>query len=158
MKDSLWIGEHQQLIRDVEQLKVRIGADAVLAQEKIGALDRLMNTRFDSADRAVQAALLAAKEAVEKANGASEKRFDAVNEFRGQLSDMVNTLIPRKEAESRFSAIEERVSRNQTAIDKGFTGVDSRGAAGREYWGYLVGGLGVLAVIISTIIALTHLG
>ena len=66
--------------------------------------------RFTDQDKAVQAALLAAKEAVLKAEVASEKRFESVNEFRGQLSDQTATFIPRAEANTKFDALGEKVS------------------------------------------------
>jgi hypothetical protein len=83
-------------------------------------------TSFDASEKAMAAALLAAKEAVEKANVANDKRFDAVNEFRQQLADMQNTLIPRNEADAKFSSIEARLIDMKSTVDKGFTGVNVR--------------------------------
>jgi phosphopantetheinyl transferase (holo-ACP synthase) len=120
------LGEHQQLIRDVERLKQQMISNVELFADKIAALDRLTDTRFEGADKAVQAALQAAKEAVDKANTASERRFDSVNEFRAQLGDMVNTLISRVEADARFKAIDDQLVLLRSAVDKGFSGVEGR--------------------------------
>ncbi len=59
------------------------------------AYDRRYEQRFEAQEQAVTAALNAAKEAVQKAEVAAEKRFDAVNEFRGQLAewDVVVALL-----------------------------------------------------------------
>jgi len=115
-----------------------------------------MQTALNAAEKAVNAALIAAKEAVDKANTANEKRFESVNEFRGQLNDLVGTMISRNEAGVRFQAIEEKISNVQSAIDKGFTAVDVKGMAGQQYWGYLVGAVGLIAVIITLFLALTR--
>lgn len=61
------------------------------------AQQEAMKTAFIAADKAVQTALLSAKEAVNKAEMANEKRFESVNEFRGQLNDQANTFMPRTE-------------------------------------------------------------
>jgi hypothetical protein len=76
----------------------------------VDTLKEFMNQRFADQDKAVQAALLAAKEAVLKAEVASEKRFESVNEFRAQLADQTNTLMPRAEVNTRFDSLSEKIS------------------------------------------------
>ena len=49
---------------------------------------------LNSQEKAVAAALAAADRAVSKADFATEKRFDAVNEFRATLSDQAAHLMP----------------------------------------------------------------
>jgi hypothetical protein len=86
----------------------------VYFEEKLGTLKTYCDARFDAANLAVAAALAAAKEAVAaafesskeaiaKAEAAAERRFESVNEFRGQLKDQQATFLPRSEAESRFN-------------------------------------------------------
>ncbi len=53
--------------------------------------------RHDAQQNAISAALAAAEKAVTKAEVAAEKRFDGVNEFRGQLKDQSATFITRTE-------------------------------------------------------------
>ncbi len=53
--------------------------------------------RFKAQEQAIQAALASAEKAVNKAEQAAEKRFDAVNEFRGQLKDQAATFVTRTE-------------------------------------------------------------
>jgi len=64
-----------------------------------------MATALTAAERAVATALLSAEKAVAKAEAAADKRFESVNEFRGQLADQAASMITRAEAESRFAAI-----------------------------------------------------
>jgi phosphopantetheinyl transferase (holo-ACP synthase) len=107
--------------------------------------DRRYEQRFKDSGTAVDAALNAAKEAVLKAETASEKRFEGVNEFRGTLSDQQRTLMPRAEAELRMGAIESQLAA-LTRIGATRTG-EQKG--GREVWGYLVGGIGILVAVIE---------
>lgn len=58
---------------------------------------------------AVAAALAAAKEAFGKAESASDKRFDSVNEFRGQLKDQAATFITRDEYTVQLKALAEKI-------------------------------------------------
>lgn len=73
--------------------------------------DQRNQQRFDGQEKAVVAALHAAKEAVDKAETASNKRFDASNEFRQQLSDQAATFMPRREAEQRLGVLESQANR-----------------------------------------------
>jgi len=113
-------------------------------------------TSFDASEKAMAAALLAAKEAVEKANTATEKRFDTVNELLGAQNMTMGTLLPRAEADSRTNDLDRRVSEIKTAIDKGFTGTDMRSTVGKEYWGYVVGLVGIVSVILTLVIMIIH--
>jgi len=117
--------------------------DAVSLREHILALLAEMDRRFDAAiaaqDKAVQIAMIASEKAVVKAEIAAEKRFEAGNEFRGQLADQAATFMPRAEAEQRMAALAEKVD-------------DVKGssrAGALALWGYLVGGIGVVAVVVT---------
>lgn len=87
----------------------------------IEANDRRYEQRFKDSGTAVGAALSAAKEAVVKAETAAEKRFESVNEFRGTLSDQQRMLMPRTEAELRFSALESQMHTAVNALQAAST-------------------------------------
>jgi len=74
----------------------------------INERDQRYTQRWDGQERAIA-----------KAESASEKRFDSVNEFRGQLKDQAATFAPRAEMEIRFKTVEQRISvlENQRAQD-----------------------------------------
>jgi hypothetical protein len=97
---------------------------------------KAIDAALSAAKEAVAAALAAAERAVLKAEFAAEKRFDAVNEFRGQLADQASKLMPRTEAEIRLSNLENAVN-----IIRG----RSKGISD---------GMGALGVIAGVIIAL----
>jgi len=103
-------GDLRELLNERYATQTKALDAAFLAQQAAVA------TSFDASEKAMAAALLAAKEAVEKANLANEKRFDSVNEFRAQLSDIITTLLPRNEAEVRFTALDARVTENKNNI------------------------------------------
>ena len=75
-------------------------------------LSSQLDRRFTDSERAVQAALAAAKEAVLKAETASERRFEAVNEFRAQLNDQAHAFLTRTESEAKLAAITDRITVN----------------------------------------------
>lgn len=102
--------------------------------------DKRNEQRFAAQEKAVASALQAAKEAVLKAEGAAERRFDAVNEFRAQLADQAATFIPRLEAEQRMSQQAERIVKLESRSDH------QAGKAG--------GVSGLVAVIISGLMVL----
>ena len=68
-----------------------------------------MRTAFDAADKAVQAALTAVEKASNRAEGASDKRFESVNEFRAQLADQAAHLISRAEYLVQHRALDDKM-------------------------------------------------
>ena len=71
--------------------------------------DRRYEERFIAMDQKTSLALTSSKEAVTKAEAATEKRFDSVNEFRGSLKDQAANLLPRAEADVKFTAIAREI-------------------------------------------------
>jgi hypothetical protein len=82
-------------------------------EQRYKAQQIALTAALTSQEKAVNAALAATDRAVSKAEVASDKRFESVNEFRGNMSDMQATLMPRAEAESRIKSLEDKL---QTAI------------------------------------------
>lgn len=94
---------------------------------EIVALEKLTDQKFDLNDKALIAALLAAKEAVDKALTAAKeavdkaelaasKRFEATNEFRGQLADQAVTFQRLDLAKSDKDAIQREIAINRDDI------------------------------------------
>lgn len=101
--------------------------------------------RFQSMERSTSTALAAAQRAVEKAEVAVEKRLEGMNEFRGSLADQARLLMPRAEADNRFSGINEQLKDISSRIDR----QEGRGSGLNAGWGYLVGAVGLLAGLIA---------
>ena len=68
-----------------------------------------LEQRFKAAEERTTLALTAADRAVIKAENATEKRFDAVNEFRATLADQASRLMPRSEVEQIVKGVNEKI-------------------------------------------------
>jgi hypothetical protein len=103
--------------------------------------DRLAVDRaLAAAKEAVAAALAAAERAVEKAEANAEKWRSNSNEWRGAMNDRERALMPRAEAEGRLAALEKAATLNA-----------GRGAGLNAGWGYLVGAIGLIGVVLGAI-------
>lgn len=102
---------------------LKIASEAAVAatdlryQQRFEAQSDALAAAFAAAKEAVQAAMAAADRAISKAELASDKRFEALNELRKMLNDMVGNLMPRVEAEQRFKTITEKIDANIKRID-----------------------------------------
>lgn len=139
-------------------LSKRIDDQKALLDERAAAQTKAMETAFLAADKAVQAALTSAEKAVTKAEMAAEKRFEATNEFRGQLSDQAATFLARSEADIRFAALTEKFdSLTQGNIDRiaeldlRLTKSAGRAAGLNAGWGYLVGAVGLFLAVLGIV-------
>lgn len=105
----------------------------------INERDHRYTQRWESQERAIA-----------KAEAAAEKRFDSVNEFRGQLKDQAATFAPRAEIEIRLKALDLEIAnlKNSRLQEQGRTeGVT-------WLWGVLfalAGVLGTLMIGVATV-------
>jgi hypothetical protein len=90
----------------------------------------------------------AVKEAVAKAEAASDRRFEGVNEFRAQLADQTRTLMPRLEVEEKFKGMEKSISDLTARVNAR----DDRGRGMGEVWGWIVGAVGMAALLLSLVL------
>lgn len=87
-------------------------------EQRFQGQTKSVEAAFAAANAAVNAALSAAEKAVTKAEIAAEKRFDSVNEFRGQLKDQTATFIPRQEAQVLVDNLTERVRKTEDSLSR----------------------------------------
>jgi|ERR1051326_2162380 hypothetical protein len=73
--------------------------DVPILVERIAGLDRFMTAALTAQDEKVQLALTSAEKAITKAETATEKRFEAVNEFRQTLSDQAATFATKEKVD-----------------------------------------------------------
>lgn len=95
--------EVKRIDGDIEKL-------GILLDERAIATEKAMNAALAAAQTAVKEAQIATQEAINKNDAATEKRFQSVNEFRGQLSDQTQTFLPRPEYLAQHKALEDRVT------------------------------------------------
>ena len=133
---------------------------------KIKALDSFTSAESRAAKEAVSAALaavkeqssaamLAAEKAILKAESATEKRFEAVNEFRQTLSDQAANFLSRNEFQSSSASLVDKID----ALDKRVSKAENLDAGKDTYSGrigYLILGAfaffsALAAIIIATV-------
>ncbi len=108
-------------------------------------------TALREADRiTLNAAMAAADRAVAKAEGANEKRFEGVNEFRKTLSDQAAGFMQRAEGDARFQALNDKLSALELRIEKTESSSSGKrqGASDiGQFAGYVFGASGTFALL-----------
>lgn len=122
--------------------------DARYAQ-RFDAQQQALRDALTAQEKAVNAALTAAQQAVQKAEMAAEKRFDAVNEFRGQLADQAKEFLPRNEYSVAHTALNEKVSTLEARANQ----MTGRTSGMSDGWGYIIGAIGALAAVVAIVVA-----
>ena len=84
----------------------------VMLNERYATQTKALDAAFKAAEQAVTTALASQEKAVSKAEAAADKRFEAVNEFRQQLSDQTASFPTRAEVGSRMDALAKDIARN----------------------------------------------
>jgi hypothetical protein len=128
-----------------EHLNGALSELRAMLDERYRSQEKAMETAFSAADKAVQAALLSAEKAVTKAEVAAEKRFEATNEFRGQLADQAATFLPRTEAEAVNLRNTERINELQDRMNR----AEGKGTGIATMYGWVVGAVGLLVAIVA---------
>lgn len=105
--------EHQRAIdaalvqvnaaQTIQQHAVEVALTQV--EQRIQATQDLATEKVNSVRREALAALAASEKAITKSELANATRFEAVNEFRGQLNDQATTFMPREVADSQIGEI-----------------------------------------------------
>jgi hypothetical protein len=123
-------------------LKAYFDEKVTALRDLIEANDRRYSGQFESLEKLLSASILAQKEGVGAAFAASEKAIDKAevaqtqynarsNEFRATLDDQNRTMLPRIEADQRFTAIRELIDKGGEevrALQRG----ESRGAGSAD--------------------------
>lgn len=119
-------------------------------QERVTSLDRLMEAKFvtfrtllDSQAEKVKLALDAADKAVAKAETSVNDRLNAMNEFRGALSDSQANNVTRAEFEQFRAAHSAQVAELKERIDKS----EGRSGGVGQVWGVIVAVAGIAIAI-----------
>ena len=118
--------------------------------------ERRYGQRFTDLETALRAALAASEKAIGKAEVATERRFESVNEFRQTLSDQARDFMTRTEAialtERNTERIREQADRLQELTNR-VNRSEGRGTGITAGWGYLVGGVSLIAIIVGIVVA-----
>ncbi len=101
----------------------------------------------------------AQERALNKLENALEKRFDSMNEFRGQLRDQQAQFFTRSELESRSQANNdkhEQAGKRMQRMEDRINMMDGRSAGAANMWAWIVSGITVLTGIVTILVVLHH--
>jgi hypothetical protein len=113
------------------------------------SLREYVDAQIHSLERIAEMSRINQQTAIDKAERNMEKRLDGMNEFRNSLSDQSRMLMPRIESEKAHKELSDRVDTLASRLNSR----DDRGRGMGEIWGYIVGALGVIALIASVVLA-----
>jgi hypothetical protein len=163
-------------LEDDVSLHRHIRSQLASIRELMDERDRLYLTNFKASEvavaaalagseKAVAAAFLASEKAVLKAEQAQKEYNERSNEFRGQLDDQAKMLMPRAEADSRFTSVEEKISAMQKSFDDQIQGLRRSRDQGsgrdealhdsRQQNNWIIGA--VIGVAVSIVTVILHL-
>lgn len=106
---------HQEVDRRYQQ---RFDQQQHAVALALSAVDKEFHEHIIQVREETNAALTAADRAITKSEAASEKRFESVNEFRGQLSDQSKTFISRVESISRHERTSEQIEALSVSLNE----------------------------------------
>jgi len=98
--------------------KERMEGRDLLIKAQFDALNLQITSGLEAQEKAVKAAFQASEKAIEKAEAAQREYNVRSNEFRGQLADQANTLMPRPETMGLLKAINDRIDGQAKAVDE----------------------------------------
>ena len=131
-------------------------ARVVALEANLAALRQVLDERDDrykqralSQDAAVKSALDTSEKAITKAEGATERRFEGVNEFRQTLADQAATLMPRAEYTVQHKAVVDKVDN----LEKRMNETTGRGGGIKEAWGYVIA---IASLLLTALVVYTR--
>lgn len=109
------------------------------------AQEKALAAAITAVEKTTASAFVSAKEAVTKAEIAAEKRFDAVNEFRGNLKDQQDTFITKTEVKTRLDFLEEKI----TSLQNRQIATAAKAEGTSRLWGIIVGVVGLVIAALA---------
>jgi hypothetical protein len=105
-------------------------------------------------DRRYEQRFQAQEEALRVERETHKREMAGVNELRGQLNDVIDTMAPKGETNIRISAVDAKVDEVIRAVAASAGRSTGLGAG----WSYLLGAIGALGILYGVITALLHRG
>jgi hypothetical protein len=150
-----------------KQLELRIEGAEKLEQERIACICEMgkgdtkmleakiagVRDEIEAVHREVKIESEAAKAVVTKSEIATEKRFDAVNEFRAQMADQAGLFISRREVEALVNSNSEKISSITDRLNRN----EGRGMGISQLGGWIFGGVGLVVGLIAIFSWLSHM-
>ena len=128
-------------------------------EERFVALEKILSASILSLKELNSQAFAASEKAIVKAEEAQRAYNERSNEFRGQLDDQAHMLVPRAEADAKFSALEIRIEDVKKQVNElresrsQVEGKDKTHIADRQQINWVIGlAVGILGSIIVVLI------
>jgi hypothetical protein len=117
------IADGDQALRDhvasqIEQIRAALAAANTLEVARITGVTDASIARYTSLRSEVNLINQASETAIAKAEDATDKRFQSVNEFRAQLSDVIGRFLPREVADAQIAEMRLAISALTARVDR----------------------------------------
>ena len=125
----------------LEQISLRFESELRAVHQRMDAKEKADTSALEAAKDAVNVAMTASEKAVTKAEFAAEKRFESVNEFRAQMSDMQQTFARSDNVSIQMAAMQKKVDENAAILLEFRTGTVAKSTGYANVWGWVMGAL-----------------
>jgi CHASE3 domain sensor protein len=102
---------------------------SLMNEERIHALETLINVKIQSLEAVITAKAQAQAEAIVKAETAADKRFESVNEFRAQLNDLIRQFATKETVDSAVreqKTVSDSLLSNLHTLDRRLSNVEGK--------------------------------
>lgn len=137
------------LLRVIDDLDIRTREHFEQNEKRVLEHKAGLQASILAIERASQAAMEASEKAILKSEASSEKRFDAVNEWRALQADQSNKLISRTEAEQRIFAVSDKINDLGDRMNR----LEGRGVGMQTSWSVLVAAVSIAILIIGVVVS-----
>jgi hypothetical protein len=138
------------MTEDAESVDRRLGERIDALEKRLEHVLAFVNQQIADVRNDGQVMFSTVEKATAKADAAIERRFEAVNEFRAQLSDQTQTFMPRAEIEARITQNYERYNELQNRV----TRAEGRTAGSSAAFGYLTAAVTAVIAIVTVVLIL----
>lgn len=118
----------------------------------------LLNQRIDANLELTRQVDLAQKDALHKAELVAEKRFEAINEFRGQIADHNTRFVTREVAEQAHVELSNRIQQIQGEYNRRLNSIEQAQAASRTQMlmlgGFVTFIIAVVVIVVNILLSL----
>lgn len=162
---------HDDLVRVPTEIQKAIGNLKELHEVKIHAVEAKFDAALVAMDKATASAFASSEKAIMKSEDAQKELNIKNNEFRGQLRDQSEMLMPRTESLSNLKNVNDRLDevkeqteikleliRKEIQVLREFRSEGGGKSAGVALsWGILIAALGIIGTLISIAVGITLL-
>lgn len=143
---------HQEWVNTREYFERLISEKDKFYEMKFRAHDTYYNAKLEAMEKATAAAFISSEKAISKAEDAQKELNIKNNEFRGQLKDQADILMPRLEHQAVVRNLEEKIEglrRDVSSLREFRSESGGRYEGIRDWRGWAIGFVGLLIGLAS---------